>query len=296
MFRHMKVVMPSMSIAILALVILTLFNGDDIAYLADNTATAIPFPTMSLLLTPSPTPFLIQDSTPDNRCVPASDEANLSPGEAVDALFHHLDAEPLLDFFNSGGTPESLRATLDTLGNEVGPYFAPYFSQVVEQDITGDTFPEIFLAVTAAIVTTRNGESHLVMFQCVEGAYQEMILFRRAGAGSRSEGLYTGGGAHILSIADLNANGAMDMIFVVDWSDEYGEYAEYYMIEWQDGDFYSIVESQNFLDETIGYIQSNTRGDFRLTDPEEDGVYELVIDDIVYRWDGERYREGEQAD
>ena len=37
------------------------------------------------------------------------------------------------------------------------------------------------------------------------------------------------------------------------------------------------------------YIQSQTLGSLAITDLEDDGVYELVVDGVTYRWDGTLY-------
>ena len=293
MWGESKVFAPAAVIGMISLVLLlTVKARDGQAQMSDATASDTPSPTMILSLSSSPTPFVMQDMTANQRCVPVSGEEGTPPYGAIDALVHLLNSQPLLDFFNNGGTTETLRTTLNASGNAVGPYL----SQVVELDVTDDAIPEIFLAITDAITAADYGESHLLMFQCVDGVYQDMILFQRAGAGSRAEGLYIGGGAHILSVADLNANGAMDVMFEVDWSDSYGAYSEYYVLEWQDDDFHSIVEYQNNLGDTRSFIQSNTIGDVTLVDLDDDGLYELVVDDIPYRWDGESYRVDQISD
>lgn len=197
-------------VGVLLLMLLTTFAEEGEAQKVSPTETSAPIPTMSLPLTPSPTPFIRQNHPANRGCLPAS--MGTPPSGAIEALVYLLNDDPLLDFFNQGGTIETLRATLDTAGNQIGPYL----SQVIAQDVTGDAIPEIFVAITDAIVSVNYGESHLIMFQCVDNTYQETILFRRAGAGSRAEGLYTGGGVHILSIADLNSDDTMDLVFEVD--------------------------------------------------------------------------------
>ena len=282
-----KVIPSSTAIVVLSLALLIPFPRDSKAQISDTT----PSPATRSVLTPSPTPLVIQDVRATQRCVSAPNVDATSPNDAIDVLVHLLNTEPLLDFFNRGGTVEALRTALDTAGNMVGPYL----SQVIEQDITDDAIPEVFLAITDAIGSAGYGESHLIMFQCVESRYKEMILFQRAGAGSRAEGLYTGGGVHILSIADLNGNGAMDLVFEVDWSDDYGDYAEYYVLEWRDDNFHTILEYQDALHETRNFIQSQTIGDVALINLNGDSRYALVVDGVSYRWDGEVYKADENA-
>jgi hypothetical protein len=268
------------------------FAGFGNAQFSDATAIFSPSPTMTLPLTPSPTPFVTDDAIGNQRCLMASWNDDPLPDVPIDALVNRLDIEPLLDFFNHGGQAETLRTALSQSRNQMGPYL----SQVIEQDITGDAIPEIFVAVTRALTSGGYGESRLLMLQCVDGSYQEWLLFLRAGAGQRGEGLYSGGGAHILSIADLNSNGARELVFTVDWSDEYGEFAEVYVLEWQDGTFHPIVEYQDDLQGTIHFIRSYSVGSFSFIDSDGDGLYELVVDGITYRWDGEVYRADGETD
>jgi len=285
MRKSCRIVFASSGMAILVILVTLLVAAMPISA-QDGDPTVTPPP-------PSPTPFLPEATAePSAACITSPAGTVASPDGAVAALVGMLNDEPLLDFFNQGGTVESLRTVLEAAGNDIGPYL----SQVIEADVTGDGIPEIFVAITGAVLNLNYGESHLLMFHCVDGAYEAVILFRHAGAGARAEGLYTGGGAHILSIGDINANDAPDMVFVVDWRDNYGEYAEYYALEWKDGDFQSILAVFDILSLTdVHYIWSNTIGDFAFKDLDDDGVYELVVDGNIYAWDGEHYVIEEEA-
>jgi hypothetical protein len=163
--------------------------------------------------------------------------------------------------------------------------------QIMGQDVTGSGIPDLLMGITIPY-EGGSGETHLLFFTCIEAQYEGTVLFRRAGAGSRAEGLYEGGGVEVEDVRDMNGNGRQDVLFSVKWP----EYGEHYLLEWEGGQFVSLIEYRGELGETRYWIE--TKGEeVEIDDMEGDGVYEIVVvgeenvDEvpIVWRWDGQRY-------
>ena len=130
----------------------------------------------------------------------------------------------------------------------------------------------------------------MLFFTCVEGRYEEEVLFRRAGAGSRMEGLYAGGGVIIENVGDLNRNGSAEVFFSVNWPG----YAEYFAVEWDGMQFVSLIEYENLLGDTCYWIEIFGE-EVELVDLEGDGLYEIVVGEqgsketVIWQWNGEHY-------
>ena len=118
-------------------------------------------------------------------------------------------------------------------------------------------------------------------------------MFRRAGAGSRAEGLYAGGGAQIELFYDLNQTGNIEILFSVNWPG----WVEYFLLTWENDQFISLIA---YVDE-LGFQRAYftvSHGNFDVEDVNEDGIYELLVIDInsqtmeveTWYWDGENYR------
>jgi hypothetical protein len=161
--------------------------------------------------------------------------------------------------------------------------------QIVGEDITGNTIPDLFIGMTLPYAEG-DGETHLLFFTCVEGRYEGEVLFRRAGAGSRMEGLYAGGGVVVENVGDLNRNGKAEVFFSVNWPG----YAEYFVVEWDGRQFVSLIEYENLLGTTCYWIEV-FGGEVEIVDVEGDGLYEIAVGEqggeetVIWRWNGERY-------
>jgi hypothetical protein len=193
--------------------------------------------------------------------------------------------EAIVRYLNEGGPVDALATSLAP----TDPGAEPVLLQVVSQDVTASGVPDILLAITIPY-GGGSGETHVLFFTCEGGRYTEEVLFRRAGAGSRAEGLYAGGGAVVESLHDLNGNGMPDVVLSVHWPG----WGEYYLLEWDGEAFASLIEYQDMLGNTLHRIEVSG-GEVEIVDVEGDGVYEIVVgeqggeEEVIWRWDGERY-------
>lgn len=232
-------------------------------------------------LTPSPTPLFEPADAELLTCV--EPDPDLAPPEGIDSV-----RVPMLDYLNAGGTIAPMREALSTYISTS----LPMLSQLLLADITQDGEPEIFLATTlASTFTGSEGDTYLFMYRCEDGAYTERQLFVRAGAGIRSVGLYAGGGVRIMHIGDVNANGLTDVLYMVVWdSPEFGENVEYQLGDFDDNTFTSLFEP---VPDDAYRVYATVLGEdgagLTIEDLDEDGVQELIIDGVVYRWDGQYY-------
>jgi hypothetical protein len=219
----------------------------------------------------------------DGMCVKL-DETVTAPGE----LFRQPGFETEIEaYLNAGGSIDGLPGAFVSTDVEQAIQL-----QIVGQDVTGSGIPDVLIGVTIPY-GGGDGETHLLFFRCAEGRYQGEILFRRAGAGSRMEGLYEGGGVEINSVGDVNGNERGGVFFSVNWPG----YGEHYLLEWERDRFISLFEYRGLLGEDRRWIE--TRGEeVEVFDTDGDGVYEIVVnpgdDDvggerIIWRWDGEHY-------
>jgi hypothetical protein len=217
----------------------------------------------------------------DGTCVPVNEAITISAEVFGQARFE----EAISSYLNDGGPVDTLAtsmASADT-GDE------PILLQVLSQDVTASGLPDILLAVTIPY-GGGSGEAHVLFFTCQAGRYEAQILFRRAGAGSRAEGLYAGGGAVIESLRDLNGNGVPDVALSVNWL----EWGEYYLLEWDGEQFSSLIAYEDLLGDTRHWIETSG-GEVEILDLEGDGLYEIVAGEpggegtVIWRWDGERY-------
>jgi len=165
--------------------------------------------------------------------------------------------------------------------------------RAIPYDVSGDGVLDVLMTLTIPYGNGL-GESHVLAFRCVGSSYEGIVLFRRAGAGSRAEDLYTGGGAVIKSLDDLNQDNVPDILIEVNWP----SYQEYYLLTWDGTEFRSLI---NYVD-ILGmekYRLEVADGDVQIVDVDGDGVFELEVTGIdfntgdmatvIWRWDGELY-------
>lgn len=283
---------PPVTMAITESEVLSPLSTPTEAFLSPELPTATQSPPTNISTQPvplsdvTPTPFLIEEALADGSCVERSADVRL-PGFSSDSgIFSDAEIEEIRNYLNEGGSTGELAKMLLERGNA----FGPDLSQLVVQDVTGDGIPEIFMAVTSAYTESGFGESQLDMFQCVGGQYALTLLFRRAGAGSRADGLYGGGGVRILRIQDLNGNGIPEVLFSTNWQISSSTYSEIYVYEWQGMEFRSLVEFNNDLGETQYRIDVEIDRRLIVEDIDGDGIMELISEDgIVYDWNETSY-------
>lgn len=243
------------------------------------TATSRPAPTVTPGL--SVTPLVSVEGVPaDGTCVSVNDTVTITA-----EVFSRPDFEKeIVAYLNAGGSISGLPGALASTSPE-----RAIRMQIAGGDITGNEIPDLFIGITLPY-TEGDGETHLLFFTCVEGRYEGEILFRRAGAGSRMEGLYAGGGVVVENVGDLNRNGKTDLFFSVNWPG----YAEYFVVEWDGRQFVSLIEYKNLLGNTCHWIEVLGE-EVGIVDVEGDGLYEIVVGElageetVIWQWNGERY-------
>jgi hypothetical protein len=251
------------------------------------TATATPVPTPPPTATPGPTvpPILrVEGVATDGTCMPLDEATTI----AAQALREPDFEEAIGAYLNDGG---SIGGLVEALGEASTGHAVRI--QIVGQDVTGEQVPDLLLAITRPY-TAEDGEAHLLFYACVGGRYEGEVLFRRAGAGSRAAGLYAGGGVAVEHVGDLNGNGRTDVFHGVYWPG----YAEYYLLEWNGGQFVPLIEHRDVLGYTRYRIEAAGQ-EVAIVDLEGDGAYEIAVgaregevveETVIWRWDGARYR------
>ncbi len=231
------------------------------------TPSATPRPTSTPLptLAPSPTPVVDQAVAADGTCLPVNDSVPASPDLLEPTYFE----DDLLAYLNDGGSISALQRALASQDPEP----EPLLWQIVSQDVTADGIPEIFVAVTKSYHVDGDGESHLFAFTCARRQYQSVLLFRRAGAGYRRIGLYSGGGARILMLRDLNGTGVPEVFFGVTWPG----YTEVYLLEWDGRQFASLIEYGDPIMLEKYYWLEVSHGQLEVIDTDGDGIFEVVL-------------------
>jgi hypothetical protein len=246
------------------------------------TATAIVVPTAT-----SASPVMpivrVEGVVADGTCVELDDTVTV-PGE----VFRQPDFEAEVEaYLNAGGSISGLPGAFVSTDIDQAIRI-----QIVSQDLTGSGVPDLFIGVTLPYASG-DGETHLLFFTCMGEQYEGEVLFRRAGAGSRMEGLYEGGGVKVEAVRDMNGNGRTEVFFSVNWLG----YGEHYLLEREERQFVSLIEYQGMLGERRNWIETYGE-EVGILDVDRDGVYEIVVSEegdgaggrqTIWRWDGERY-------
>ncbi|MBN1811912.1 MAG: hypothetical protein JXA14_08765 [Anaerolineae bacterium] len=248
--------------------------------LATATALVIPTATSASPLMPI---VRVEGVMADGTCVELDDTVAIS-----DEVFRWPDFENEVELYlNAGGSISGLPGALAS--TDVSRAIR---IQLVSQDVTGSGIPDLFIGVTLPY-ENGDGETHLLFFTCVGEQYEGEVVFRRAGAGSRMEGLYEGGGVDVRAVRDMNGNGRVEVFFSVNWPG----YGEHYLLEWERGQFVSLIEYQGILGESRNWIETYEE-EIGIIDVDGNGVYEIVVgeegDEVggrqsIWRWNGERY-------
>jgi hypothetical protein len=246
------------------------------------TATPVEIPTATTTSPVAPT-VRIEGVEADGACV-SLDESVTVPGD----LFRQPDFEADIEaYLNAGGSIDGLAGAFVSTDLDEAIRL-----QIGTWDVTRSGVPDLLIGVTIPYADG-DGETHLLFFRCAEGQYEGEILFRRAGAGGRMEGLYEGGGVEINSVRDVNGNEREDVFFSVNWPG----YGEHYLLEWEGSQFVSLIAYRGLLGEDRHWIETYGE-EIEVFDTDGDEVYEIVVnpggDDvgeerIIWRWDGEHY-------
>jgi hypothetical protein len=180
-------------------------------------------------------------------------------------------------YLNAGGAVEPLEGLLT--GIQTGSS-EKIKAQVIEKDLTGDGCADVLVGLALPSVPGY-GDAILAVYACQGDRYLRHGIFGRVGAGGRGEGLYDGGGARVLEVSDLNADGVPEIPFFV------ASLGELYIAAWNGAEFSSLVEGYGELGESQSYIPAR-EGAFEITDVDDDGKLEVVLSDPpgLWRWDG----------
>jgi hypothetical protein len=198
-----------------------------------------------------------------------------SPLVKTDLLRPDFD-EKIAAYLNAGGDDEALESILTGFSHaELEPDSPePVLAEVTSADVTGNALADVLVGITIPY-GNGFGESTFSIYHCQNGQYIPQVLFSRRGAGSRAEGLYTGGGAMVLLIQDLNQNAVAEVIFSVNWPG----YAEVYVAEWSGEEFISLIPRyQSPLLDWLTSIPINPDQDtLQLEDVTGDGLLDIII-------------------
>lgn len=181
--------------------------------------------------------------------------------------------ENIWSFLMRGDSTSELEEILNSLcGSILGFGEEPIIASVIEADVNVDGRQDVLLSLTLPY-GGGIGESHVVTYMFGGGGIIEEVLFRRAGAGSRAEGLYAGGGGEFLAIHDMNLNGIPEIVFAIHWDDM----SEFYISEWSESVFVSLIEYYSELEMVNKYAAFLPDGYGEIVDIENDGFQELVL-------------------
>ena len=266
--------MKEIKISLVMISLCLIFTACDLNALTAN---------IPLEITPTPTSLIGQETNlPAEHCI-LPDEATPFRTEMLRTPNFVSD---MTDYLNKGGTFATMQETLAIVRQ---PH--PILLQTTTYDVTGDELSDLFLAITIPY-DENNGETYLLFFVCIENRYEGEIVFRRGGAGSRSEGLYAGGGARIDTIRDLNGDKHVDVVISATWPN----YGELYALTWQDQAFKSLITDQTTLGERRYWIQTHGQP-IIVADQDDDSIFEIsVVDEAtskaytLWYWDGQSYR------
>jgi hypothetical protein len=268
-------------------------------FTTEPSATLVP-PTTS----PASSPDSAQTPTPTlgaPECPPPSEDApavSLPPANA-----EGFPSEVLLDNFhaylNAGGDAQSLQALIPTF--EFIFHDETYSSDglLVETDVTGDAVAEI---VVGLMLSTKNwdySDGFLKVYSCSEGAYQEI---RSTFIGSPLYAEVDG----LRAVMDMNGDDLPEI--VTSWIDNFGAHGHFtrlfFIDTWNGETFVPLVEHRNFYDATMTASYATVyNGDGEILDVNEDGIYELVLNNgiagyyggpqrkrkDIFSWDGHMF-------
>lgn len=203
-------------------------------------------------------------------------------------------------YLSAGGEPQELQAVLSSFTFDYDDYsWTAKQASVVESDLTGNDVAEVIVALVFATEAFDFSDGYLRVFTCSDGVYQ---VIRSTYIGSplfdEADGLRT--------VMDLNDDGVPELVY--SWIDNYGAHGYFtrlFFIEAWDGEtFVPLVEHNNFYDPSQSAQYATVyNGDGTLSDVDDDGIFELVLENgigahyggpqrsrtDVFDWDGQAY-------
>lgn len=214
----------------------------------------------------------------------------VAPSITIDGLYAEYSGDAgaaggVSAYLNAGGAVDQLESQLANIQTGSTEMIK---AQVIAQDVTGDGCGDVLVSLALPSVPGY-GDAILATYNCQGDRYVRHNLFGRVGAGSRGEGLYDGGGAHIEGVKDLNADGLPEIPFYV------ASLSELYIVEWNGTEFASLIDHVDELGNPQGYIPAR-EGAFEIQDLDDDGVFEVVLNDppVVWRWDGSLFQPADE--
>jgi hypothetical protein len=175
-------------------------------------------------------------------------------------------------FLMEGGTATELEDILSSVCGSVWNLAPePVFAQVWEADLNLDERLDRIVSLTLPYGDGM-GEAHVFVYTYGGGGLGYHLLFRRAGAGSRAEGLYAGGGASLLLVEDLNHNSYPEIVFEVRWELQ----SELYVYELVGIDFKPLIEEYSEIEMTTQHHLTFHEGFVEIMDVEGDGAKEIL--------------------
>lgn len=231
-------------------------------------------PTLKPRSSPTPTPGTPLTRPPDPAAEwPTPD--NLLPlvlGPNLDDI-----ETQIRDYLNAGGSSASLQATLTGLRAILDDGTPVQFnSQVIYQDVTGDTIPDIVMDLRMLFEGDYEGKvsSTVFIFRCDQGQYES---FAFGHPGSFLQGPEEGQG--LRAVRDMNLNGVPEIIFSL--IDNIGVHVNFTrlfrILEWDGTKFSDLVYGPNFYTGQAGNRAYVYNGDGVIGDTNGDGYLELVL-------------------
>ena len=263
-----------------------------------NTST----PTSSIAIptqTKHPTIAITSTSTvtlsiPLSKCPTGNSALEPDFTEQLSAEFPHL-GESILEFLNSGGTPQAVTKALSwTEQQELSPDWSYdssienevefNHSHLFEQDLTGDGIPEFIVS-----------RVNLYIFGCRKERYEILLELEN------DDFLNQVASPWIIVIDDLNANDVPEIVV----KSYYGKTGTAFrLFEWQESKFESLIISET----QSGYLSEPDAiaipiGDVFIDDLDQNGIKELAFrgselftnglpsrgEQYTYSWNGSNY-------
>ncbi len=259
-----------------------------------RTPTATPTDTLEAASSPSSTPTLgprvTRTPAPPEVC-PASSEQTpvivaIRPGTAIVEGF-----EPQIkDYLDNGGSVDGLRDALSglTLTDADGTSWLAR-TQVVAVDVTGNTTPDVVVALTF-FVEGQYADGGLFVYRCQGGQYQGGAVSALGGQVLSAAGPDPG----IRAIQDMNGDGVPEIVF--SYIEIIGTHANFTrlfrIVEWDGSQFVDLIQSDSYRRNTAPVYN----GDGVVLDAGGNRDPELVLTNGVGHYYGDGGPERQRTD
>ena len=187
-------------------------------------------------------------------------------------------AVQILDYLNTHGSANDLESALNKLTGFKDETAWWASAEVVTEDVTGDTSPEIIVDLVFDV----EGEYsplfvNLYIFSCHEGQYE--ARYKLMDLGAKFSGPDPKEGTGIRAIQDMNLDGIPEIVFsylyvhhgvATIWPElDYARF--FYIIQWDRNDFVNMIQDEE------SPFTSVLNGDGSIRDTDRDGTLELVL-------------------